>query len=174
MIISPCATKKIKFSKILHINDWLFKHPVQSPCTIYILIFFGAMLLNVKGTLCLIYSSPSPAWCSILFFSGVVFVQHRPYLYWHTNVTITDTPSLMHFTEEKKYIFFKLCQIFPCRKESIRRQRRWENTLGNNMGDRPVMLWLMQFEFGIWISNMLPCIYIADHKHTQLWLVQNL
>jgi len=47
--------------------------------------------------------------------------------------------------------------------------------LGNNMGNRAVMLCLMQFQcFGVWILIGLPCIYITDHKHTQFRLVQNL
>jgi len=117
----PMCHKKIKFSKILYINDWLFRHPVQPPCTIFILFFLGAMWLNVKGTLCPISSSPhveppsmmpaipflSPLWLGSyvclpskigsFFFPRSCVCPTGSHLYWYISVTITNTSPLMQF-----------------------------------------------------------------------------
>jgi len=139
----PMRHKKIKFSKILYINDWLFRHPVQPPCTIFIL-FLGAMWLNVKGTLCPIFSSPhveppsipaipflSPLWLdsscmclpskilNLFFFSGVVFVQHD-HICIDTLLLPLQTLHLRNFKEEKMKYFLN------CAKFSLQERKHYE------------------------------------------------
>jgi hypothetical protein len=58
---------------------------------------------------------------------------------------------------------------FPCRKKALRDKGGGRTLLGNNMGNRTVMLWLMQFQcFGVCILIGLHCIYITDHKHNSI------